>query len=70
MATVRIGQNETFDSGLKRFKRKVETEKIIKEIKKHQEYKKPSVRKKEKRAEAEAQRRRTKSKPRNFTHKK
>lgn len=62
MAMVRIGRDESFESGLKRFKRKVENEKIIKEIKKHTEYKKPSVKRKEKEVEAEQVRKRAEAK--------
>ncbi len=58
MATVIVGRNESLDSALKRFKRKVETQGIIKNIKSHKEYLKPSVKRKQKHEEAEKLRRR------------
>ncbi|MBR2969789.1 MAG: 30S ribosomal protein S21 [Clostridia bacterium] len=48
MTTVRCGENESIDSALKRFKRKCQKDGIIGDLKKKQEYQKPSVRKKEK----------------------
>ncbi len=41
MAYVEVNQGESFDSALRRFKRKVQQEAIIKEIKKHTVYLKP-----------------------------
>ncbi len=41
MAFVEVNQGESFDSALRRFKRKVQQEAIIKEIKKHTVYLKP-----------------------------
>ncbi|MFQ5694457.1 MAG: 30S ribosomal protein S21 [Terriglobia bacterium] len=41
MAEVRAQEGEPVDSLLKRFKRKVQTEDIIKEIKRHSYYMKP-----------------------------
>ena len=48
LTTVRCGENESIDSALKRFKRKCQKDGIIGDLKKKQEYQKPSVRKKEK----------------------
>ena len=48
MSTVRVGENESVESALKRFKRKCQKDGIIGDLKKKQEYQKPSVRKKEK----------------------
>ena len=48
MTTVRCGENESVESALKRFKRKCRKDGIIGDLKKKQEYLKPSVRKKEK----------------------
>ena len=48
MTTVRCGENESIDSALKRFKRKCQKDGIIGDLKKNVEYKKPSVRRKEK----------------------
>jgi len=44
--TVIAKDNESFDLLLKRFKKKCEKAAILSEIKKHQAYEKPSVRKK------------------------
>jgi small subunit ribosomal protein S21 len=41
LAYVEVNQGESFDSALRRFKRKVQQEAIIKEIKKHTVYLKP-----------------------------
>ena len=41
MAFVEVNQGESFESALRRFKRKVQQEAIIKEIKKHSVYLKP-----------------------------
>lgn len=48
LTTVRCGENESVESALKRFKRKCQKDGIIGDLKKKQEYLKPSVRKKEK----------------------
>jgi small subunit ribosomal protein S21 len=51
MAEVMIGKNETIDNALRRFKRLVEKEGIISELRKRDHYEKPSDKKK-KRARA------------------
>jgi len=48
MTTVKVGETETLDSALKRFKRKCQKDGIIGEIRKRKEYEKPSVKKKKK----------------------
>ena len=48
MTMVKVGENESLDSALKRFKRKCQKDGIIGDLKKKIEYKKPSVAKKEK----------------------
>jgi len=52
LAFVEIQQGESFESALRRFKRKVQMEAIIKEIKKHSVYLKPGERKRLKAAQA------------------
>ena len=52
MSVVKVGENESLDSAIKRFKRKCQKDGIIGDIKKNQEYLKPSVKKKLKREEA------------------
>ncbi len=44
MAYVQVRENEKFEYALKRFKRKVQQEAIIKEVKKHSVYLKPGER--------------------------
>ncbi|MBA3914875.1 MAG: 30S ribosomal protein S21 [Acidobacteriales bacterium] len=41
MAEVRIAEGESLENALRRFKRKVQTEDIIKEVKRHSYYLKP-----------------------------
>ena len=60
MSTIRVGENETLDSALRRFKRKCARDGIIGDLRKKEHYEKPSVRRKKK---AEAARKRN-SKPR------
>lgn len=50
LAQVRIEDGESLDQALRRFKRKVQQEDIIKEIKKHSYYLKPGERKRIKEA--------------------
>jgi small subunit ribosomal protein S21 len=52
LAFVELQQGESFESALRRFKRKVQMEAIIKEIKKHSVYLKPGERKRLKAAQA------------------
>ena len=48
MARVVVRKNEAPEKAMKRFKRKVEREGIMRDAKKNRYYRKPSVRKKEK----------------------
>ncbi len=50
MAQVRVEEGESLDQALRRFKRKVQQEDIIKEIKRHSFYLKPGERKRIKEA--------------------
>ena len=50
MADVNLQDGETLESALRRFKRKVQQEDIIKEIKKHSYYLKPGEKKRVKQA--------------------
>jgi small subunit ribosomal protein S21 len=54
LAQVQVGQNESLDSALKRFKKALEQAGILKEAREHQHYEKPS----DKKRKAEAARRR------------
>jgi small subunit ribosomal protein S21 len=53
LAYVEVNSGESFESALRRFKRKVQQEAIIKEIKKHSVYLKPGERKRLKIAQAQ-----------------
>jgi small subunit ribosomal protein S21 len=50
LVTVIVSPHESVDSALKRFKRKVQEEDIMKEIKKHSVYMKPGERRRAKEA--------------------
>ena len=50
MAEVMVQDGETLESALRRFKRKVQQEDIIKEIKKHSYYMKPGEKRRAKQA--------------------
>ncbi|MCL2770953.1 MAG: 30S ribosomal protein S21 [Firmicutes bacterium] len=52
MATVRLGEGETVESGLRKFKRKVQRDGVIKDIKKKDSYVGLSERKKLKKENA------------------
>ena len=55
MAEVRVKENESLDSALRRFKRQCARSGVLSELKKREHYEKPSVKKKKK---AEAARKR------------
>ena len=57
MSVIRVGENETLDSALRRFKRKCARDGIIGDLRRKEHYEKPSVRRKKK---AEAARKRNK----------
>ena len=62
MAEVHVQDGETIESALRRFKRKVLTEDIIKEIKRHSFYLKPGEKKRTKEALARKRNRKTRNK--------
>ena len=62
MAEVNIQEGETLESALRRFKRKVQQEDIIKEIKRHSFYLKPGEKKRTKEALARKRNRKKRSK--------
>jgi len=62
MAEVVIQEGETLESALRRFKRKVQQEDIIKEIKKHSYYMKPGEKKRVKQALARKRNRKKRNK--------
>ena len=57
MAEIRVQDNESIESALRRFKRKVQQEDIIKEIKRHSFYMKPGDKKRAKQALAQKRQR-------------
>ena len=48
MAEVKVGENESIESALRRFKKKIQKAGILSEVKKRERYEKPSVKKKRK----------------------
>ncbi len=48
MSVVRVGENESLESALKRFKRKCQKDNILGDLRKKEYYEKPSVRRKKK----------------------
>ena len=48
MAEIRLKDNETLDSALRRFKRSCQKAGVLSEIRKREHYEKPSVRRKKK----------------------
>ncbi len=50
MAEVTAGQDEPFDSLLKRFNRKVQQDGILAELRRREHYEKPSIKRKRKKA--------------------
>lgn len=55
LSEIRVGENETLESALKRFKRKCAKAGVLAEVRKREHYEKPSVKRKKK---AEAARKR------------
>jgi small subunit ribosomal protein S21 len=66
VAFVVVEEGESLENALKRFKRKVQQEAIIKEIKKHSVYFKPGERKRMKAAQARKRMRRRLKRERDF----
>ena len=62
MAEVRLQEGETLENALRRFKRKVQQEDIIKEIKRHSFYLKPGEKKRTKEALARKRNRKKRTK--------
>jgi small subunit ribosomal protein S21 len=61
MSEIRVGQNESMDNALKRFKRDCARSGVLSEVRKREHYEKPSVKRKKK---AEAARRKQRKKNR------
>ncbi len=52
MSTIKVGETEPIESAIKRFKRKCQKDGIIGDLRKHDEYEKPSVKRKKKQKNA------------------
>ena len=48
MSTIKVGENESLDNALRRFKRKCSRDGIIGDLRRKEHYEKPSVRRKKK----------------------
>jgi len=48
VSEVHIGKSESLDSALRRFKRQVQKNGVLRDARKHEHYEKPSVRRKKK----------------------
>lgn len=48
VAEVRLGENESIDSAIRRFKKKIQKAGILSEVKRRERYEKPSLRRKRK----------------------
>lgn len=57
MPQVEVKKGESIERALRRLKRKIDREGILKQLKKHRHYEKPSERKRRKRQEAQQKRR-------------
>ncbi len=68
MAFVIVEEGESLESALKRFKRRVQQEAIIKEIKKHSVYYKPGEKRRMKEAQARKRMRRRMKRERDFDY--
>ena len=53
MPQVEVKKGESIEKALRRLKRKIDREGILKQLKKHRHYEKPSERKRQKRIEAQ-----------------
>lgn len=48
MAEIRLGENESIESALRRFKKKIQRAGILSEVKRRERYEKPSLQRKRK----------------------
>ena len=48
LSTVRVGETENVENAIKRFKRKCQKDGVIGDLRKHEQYEKPSVKRKKK----------------------
>jgi small subunit ribosomal protein S21 len=62
VSEVKVGENESFETALKRFNRKIQQDGILAEARRREHYEKPSVKRKKKAAAAKRRRANTKGK--------
>lgn len=48
MSEIKVGENETLESALRRFKKKCATSGVLAEVRKREHYEKPSIKRKKK----------------------
>ncbi|MDO5037079.1 MAG: 30S ribosomal protein S21 [Tissierellia bacterium] len=58
MSEIRVGENETLENALKRFKRSCASSGVLREARRREHYEKPSVKRKRKAEEARRKKRR------------
>jgi len=68
LAEIKVQEGESIENALRRFKRKVQQEAIIKEIKKHSVYFKPGEKRRMKEAQARKRMRRRLRRERDFDY--
>lgn len=56
MTEVKVGKDESLDSALKRFKKKLQEDGVLADIRRHEYYEKPSEKRNRKRAQAKRKR--------------
>ena len=66
MAEVKVGENESIESALRRFKKKIQKAGILSEVKKRERYEKPSVKRKRKSEAARKRKIKKKENPKGF----
>ncbi len=59
MPEIKVGKNEPFDRALRRFRRETQRSGILRDLRKHQHYESPSVKRKKKSEAARARKRRS-----------
>lgn len=57
MSEIKVGKNESLDSALKRFKRTCQRSGVMQDMRKHEHYEKPSIKRKKKSEAARKKRR-------------
>ena len=58
MPEIKVGKDENFDSALRRFKRECQRSGVLRDVRKHEHYESPSVKRKKKSEAARRQKKR------------